>query len=151
MARHIRIGVSQNLRQHVYRHSVLHGKAGERVAGDVRCQRLVDIADRRDLLEVGVHLVVARYRQHPAPFSAGFVHFVFAEQRDRIRKQRNPAHNGRFLSRFVNPQRPAGIRADMLRAQVVGIRKSKPRQAAEREHIPDARLNKSVLDSSESL
>lgn len=31
MARHIRIGVSQNLRQHVYRHSVLHGKAGERI------------------------------------------------------------------------------------------------------------------------
>ena len=84
MARHIRIGVSQNLRQHVYRHSVFHGKAGERMSGDMRRQCLVDIAYCRDLLEVGVHLVVARYRQHPAPLPAGFVRFVFAEQRDRI-------------------------------------------------------------------
>lgn len=137
MAGHIRIGVPQNLRQHVYRHSVLHGKAGERVAGGVRCQRLVDIADCRDLLEVGVHLVVARYRQHPAPLPAGFVRFVFAEQRDRIRKQRNPAHNGRFLSWFMNPQGSTGIRADMLRAQVVGICKGQSRQTAECEHVPN--------------
>ena len=60
--RHIRIGVPQNLRQHIYRHSVLHGKAGERMPGDVRCQRLVDITDACKLLQIGVHLAVARYR-----------------------------------------------------------------------------------------
>ena len=54
MARHIRIGVPQNLRQHVYRHPVLHGKAGERMSGDVRCQRLVDITDCRDLFQITV-------------------------------------------------------------------------------------------------
>lgn len=80
MKGHIRIRMFQNLRQHVYRHPVFHGKAGERMLGAMRRQRLVDIADR-SYFQVGVHLVVARYRQHPALLSAGFVRFVFAEQR----------------------------------------------------------------------
>ena len=42
--------------------------------------------------------------------------------------------------RTVPPEFAPGaiIRADMFRAQVVGIRKGKSRQTAEREHVPDA-------------
>lgn len=54
MPRHIRIGVAENLCQHIYRHSVLNGKAGERMPGDVRCQRLVDITDARQLFQITV-------------------------------------------------------------------------------------------------
>ena len=54
MAGHIRIGVAENLRQHIYWHPVFHGKTRERVAGAVRCQRLVDIADHSYLFQITV-------------------------------------------------------------------------------------------------
>ena len=54
MAGHVRIGVAENLRQHIYRHPVFHRKTRERVAGAVRCQRLVDIADHSYLFQITV-------------------------------------------------------------------------------------------------
>ena len=63
MAGHIRIGVSQNLRKYVDRHSVFHGKTRERVAGAVRRQFFVQPADRGDLEHIGVHFLIARYGQ----------------------------------------------------------------------------------------
>ena len=54
MPRHIRIGVAENLCQHIYRHTVLHRKASERMPGDVRRQRLVDIADARQFFQITV-------------------------------------------------------------------------------------------------
>ena len=54
MAGHVRIGVAENLRQYIYRHPVFHGKTRERVAGAVRCQRLVDIADHSYLFQITV-------------------------------------------------------------------------------------------------
>ena len=54
MTGHVRIAVSQNLCQYINRHSVFDGKAGKRMPGNVRCQRLVDIADRRYLLEITI-------------------------------------------------------------------------------------------------
>lgn len=121
MARHVRIRVSENLRQHVDRHAVFHGQTGEGVTGAMRCQVLVDIADRCNLFEVCVHLVVARYRQHPSALHARFVVFVFAKQPDGVGQQGNPAHHGGFLSGFVNLQLPVIVCADMFRAQVVGV------------------------------
>lgn len=60
---HVGVGVSENLRQHVYRHSVLHGKAGERMPGAMRRQFFVKPADRGDLGHISVHFLIARYGQ----------------------------------------------------------------------------------------
>ena len=63
MTGRVRIGVAKNLRQHVNRHSVFHGKAGERVAGTMRRQFFVQSADRGDLGHISVHFLIAWYGQ----------------------------------------------------------------------------------------
>ena len=138
MPRHIRIGMTENLCQYVYGHSVFNGQTRERMPGDVRRQRLVDIADARQFFQIGVHLRIARYGQHLSALSAIRVVLVLSQKFHRMRQQGDAAHYGGFLTGLVNPQLPAIIRADMFRAQVVGIRKGKSRQTAEREHVPDA-------------
>ena len=65
VARHVGIRVSENLGQHVDRHAVLDGHAGEGVADAVGGQYLIDAAHGRDLFHVGVHLLVARRGEHP--------------------------------------------------------------------------------------
>lgn len=98
-AAHVRIRVSQNLRQHV----VLHGKAGERMPCNVRSQRLVDIADACQLFEVGVHLAVARYRQQLPALSAMRVVLVLLQEFHRVRQQGDAAHYRSLFSWFMNP------------------------------------------------
>lgn len=100
-------------------------------------QGLADIAYIRDFLQISIHFRIARYGQHLALLLAFRVVFVFTQQRHRIGQQRDAAHHGRLLARLVNPQSSVPVCADMLRAQVVGIRKGQPRQATEREHIPN--------------
>lgn len=58
MPRHIRIGVPQNFRQHVYRHSVLHRKAGERMPGAMGREAFVDIANNRDFFQIAVEWIL---------------------------------------------------------------------------------------------
>lgn len=65
VARHVGVRVAENLGQHIDRHAVLDGHAGEGVACAVGGQHLVDAAHGRDLLHVGVHLLVARRGEHP--------------------------------------------------------------------------------------
>lgn len=80
MTGHVRIGVAENLRQYIYRHPVFHGKTRERVAGAVRCQRLVDIADHSYLFQIGVHPLVARYGEQ-FPFGKQFfIRSVFLQK-----------------------------------------------------------------------
>ena len=54
MPRHIRIGVAENLCQYVYGHSVLNSQTSERMPGDVRRQRFVDIADAHQFLQTTI-------------------------------------------------------------------------------------------------
>ena len=54
MARHVGIRVTENFGQHVNRHPVLDGHAGEGVAGAMGGQYLVDAAHGRDLLQIAV-------------------------------------------------------------------------------------------------
>ena len=54
MPRHIRIGMTENLCQYVYGHSVFNGQTSERMPGDMRRQRLVDIADARQFFQITV-------------------------------------------------------------------------------------------------
>ncbi len=51
---HVGIGMAEDFCQHIYRHPILHGKAGERMPRDVRRQRLVDIADARQFFQITV-------------------------------------------------------------------------------------------------
>ncbi len=135
---HVGIGMAEDFCQYVYGHSVFNRQTSERMPGNVRRQRLVDIADARQLLQIGVHFAVARYGQHLSALSAIQVVLVLSQEFHRMRQQGDAAHYGGFLAVLVNPQLPGILRADMFRAQVIGIRKGKSRQAAEREHIPDA-------------
>ena len=59
MARHVGVRMAENLCQHVDRHTVFDREAGERVPGAVGGQRLVDVADRGNFLQIRVHPLVA--------------------------------------------------------------------------------------------
>ena len=54
MARHVGVRVAENLGQHIDRHAVLDGHAGEGVACAVGGQHLVDAAHGRDLLQITI-------------------------------------------------------------------------------------------------
>lgn len=98
-------------------------------------QRLVDIADPRNFLQIGIHLLVARYGKEFALLQS--VVFILFQQPDRMCQQRNTAHDGRFLAGLVNPLGTLFIYRDMFFPQMFYIRKRQPCQTAEREHVPD--------------
>ena len=85
VSRHVRVRVAQDLCQYVDRHPVLHRKAGERMACDVGRQGLIYITDRRDFLQIGVHLRVRRHGKQFASCPACFIPLVFLQQCDRMR------------------------------------------------------------------
>ena len=75
--RHIRIGVPQNLRQHIYRHPIFHRKAGKCMPCAVGGLFFVQPADRGDLGHISVHFLIARYGQEFAGFYAMQVERIF--------------------------------------------------------------------------
>ena len=54
---------AENLRQHVDRHSVLHGQASERMTGAMCSQVLGNIANVGNLFQIGIHLLITRNRK----------------------------------------------------------------------------------------
>lgn len=124
MPRHIRIGVPQNFRQHVYRYSVLHRKAGERMPGAMGREAFVDIANNRDSsnkrsfsrLSVSQHLsALSAIRSYCRTCSA-LSHTAATDT----------AHYGGFLVGFVNPHYTAFVGGNVLRAQVSASVKASP-------------------------
>ena len=138
VARHVGVRVAENLGQHVDRHPVFDGHAGEGVAGAVGGQHLVDAAHGRDLLHVGVHLLVARRGKHAPASEARLVPLVAAQDFERGRKQRDAAHDGGLFARLVDPPPPLVVLREVFAPQVVGVGEGQPRQAAEDEDVADA-------------
>lgn len=82
---HVGIGMAEDFCQYVYGHSVFNRQTSERMPGNVRRQRLVDIADACKLLQIGVHLAVARYGQHLSALSAIRIVLVLLQEFHRVR------------------------------------------------------------------
>lgn len=80
MTGHVRIGMAENLGEYVDRHPVFHNQTSERMPGNMRRQRFIDIADYRYLLQIGVHPLVARYGEQ-FPFGLQFfIRSVFLQK-----------------------------------------------------------------------
>lgn len=90
---------------------------------------LIYIADRRDFLQIGIHLRVRRHGKQLASHPTRFIPLVFLQQRDRMRKQRNAAHHRRLLTRLVDPLHAVLIGTDMFGFQVIRIREGQPRSS----------------------
>ena len=101
-------------------------------------QHLVDAAHGRDLLHVGIHLLVARRGKHAPASEARLVPLVAAQDFERGRKQRDAAHDGGLFARLVDPPPPLVVLREVLAPQVVGVGECQPRQAAEDEDVADA-------------
>ena len=101
-------------------------------------QHLVDAAHGRDLLHVGIHLLVARRGKHAPASEARLVPLVAAQDFERGRKQRDAAHDGGLFARLVDPPPPLVVLREVLAPQVVGVGEGQPRQAAEDEDVADA-------------
>ena len=101
-------------------------------------QHLVDAAHGRDLLHVGIHLLVARRGKHAPASKARLVPLVAAQDFERGRKQRDAAHDGGLFARLVDPPPPLVVLREVLAPQVVGVGEGQPRQAAEDEDVADA-------------
>ena len=104
----------------------------------VRGQMLLNLADIRYLLQVGVHLRIRRDGQQFAPRPTVGVVAVLLQQGRRLRKHRNAAHHRGLFPRLMDPQLPLLVRFEVFLPQVVDIRKGQSRQRAETEDIPDA-------------
>lgn len=70
-------------------------------------QHLVDAAHGRDLLHVGIHLLVARRGKHAPASEARLVPLVAAQDFERGRKQRDAAHDGGLFARLWIHHRPS--------------------------------------------
>ena len=136
--RHVRIRMAQNLGDNVDRHSVFNRQRGKRMARKMRGQMLLNLADIRYLLQVGVHLRIRRDRQQLAPRPTVGIVTVLLQQGRRLRKHRNTAHHRGLLSWLMDPQLSLLVRREVFPPQVVDIREGQSRQRAEAEDIPDA-------------
>ena len=103
----------------------------------VRGQMLLNLANIRYLLQVGVHLRIRRNGQQFAPLPTVGIVAVLLQQGRRLRKHRNTAHHRGLLPRFMDPQLPLFVRREVFTPQVVDIREDQSRQRAEAEDIPD--------------
>ncbi len=98
-----------------------------------------DAADVGQLLQVGVHLLVAAYgKQHAARLAVG-VFPVTVDNLLRLVKQRNVAHVFGLLPRLANPDLAVDVRHEMLRLELLHVRKGQPRQTTETEDVADLR------------
>lgn len=104
----------------------------------VRGQMLLNLADIRYLLQVGVHLRIRRDRQQLTPRPTVGIVAVLLQQGRCLRKYRNAAHHRGLFPRFMDPQLSLLVRREMFLPQVVDIREGQSRQRAKAEDIPDA-------------
>ena len=100
---------------------------------------LADAADVGQLLQVGVHLLVAAYGEQNAVRLAVGVFPVAVENLLRLVEQRNVAHVLGLLPRLADPDLAVDVRHEMLRLELLHVRKGQPRQTAETEDVADLR------------
>ena len=99
------------------------------MSGAVSRQIFTYIAYNGDFLQIGIHLLIARYRQQFAALQIRIR--IFGQYLQRIRQQRDAAHNRGLFTGFANPLRAVLVRRDMFRPQVFRIGKCKSRLGAE--------------------
>lgn len=126
--RHVGIRMPEDFCDDVDGHAVFDGQRGERMPRAMRREILRNIADSRQLLQVGIHLRIGGHRQQLTPGFAGLVGFVPLQYPNRLRQQRHTAHYRRLFPRLVNPYRTLFVGRDMLLAQMVRIRKGQSRK-----------------------
>ena len=101
-----------------------------------------DVADVGLLLQVGVHLLIAAYgKQHAVRLAVGVI-LVTVEDLLRLIEQRNVAHVLGFLPRLANPDLAVDVRHEMLRLELLHVRKGQARQTAEAEDVADLRRSR---------
>ena len=89
----------------------------------MRREILADAADVGQLLQVGVHLLVAAYgEQHAVRLAVGVVP-VAVDNLLRIIQQRNVAHVFGLLPRLADPDFAVDVRHQMLRFELLHIHK----------------------------
>ena len=97
-----------------------------------------DVADVGQLLQVGVHLLIAAYgKQHAVRLAVGVIP-VTVDNFLRLVKQRDVAHVLGLLPRLADPDLAVDVHHEMLRLELLHVRKGQPRQTAETE---DARCS----------
>ena len=135
MARHLRVGVSEHLGDALDRDAVGQRVGGEEVAGTMGRQLLADAADVGQLLQVGVHLLVARYgQQHVVPPAFGIGAVALQNPLGDL-QQRDVAHVAGLLTRLADPAVALHVGDDVLGCELLDVREGQPREAAEDEEV----------------
>ena len=100
---------------------------------------LADAADVSELLQVGVHLLVAAYgEQHAVRLAVGVI-LVAVDNLLRLVEQRNVTHVFGLLPRLTDPDLAVDVRHQMLRFELLHIRKGQARQATETKNVANLR------------
>lgn len=103
----------------------------------MRREILADAADVGQLLQVGVHLLVAAYgEQHAVRLAVGVVP-VAVDNLLRLVEQRDVAHVLGLLPRLADPDLAVDVRHQMLGFELLHVHKGEPRQTAETENVAD--------------
>mgnify|MGYP006954066204 CR=1 FL=1 len=108
----------------------------------MRREILADAADVGQLLQVGVHLLVAAYgEQHAVRLAVGVVP-VTVDNLLRLVEQRNVAHVLGLLPRLANPNLAVDVRHQMLGLELLHVHKGQPRQTTETEDVANLRQSR---------
>ena len=98
-------------------------------------QLLADAADVGQLLQVGVHLLVARHgQQHVVRHALGIRAVALQNPRGDL-QQRDVAHVAGLLARLADPAVALHVGDDVLGCELLDVREGQPREAAEDEEV----------------
>ena len=105
----------------------------------MRREILADAADVGQLLQVGVHLLVAAYGEQDAARLAVGMFLITVDNFLCLVEQRDIAHVFGLLPRLADPDLAVNVRHQMLRFELLHVHKGQPRQTAETEDVADLR------------
>lgn len=111
-------------------------RRGERVAGTMECQILVDTAEVGNLLQVGVYLLIRRYgeEQSALPLDRTLVLF---DKPQRCLQQSYVYRNIRFLPFGVDPQVAVGPALKHIGGEILQVDVGQSGVATEEEQVAD--------------
>lgn len=109
---------------------------GERVAGHVECQILVDAAEVGNLLQVGVHLLIRRYGEEQTALAPDRTLVLFNKPQRRI-QQSHMYRNIRFLPFGVYPHVAVGPALKHVGGEILQVDVGQSGVATEEEQVAD--------------
>lgn len=126
VARHLRVGVSEHLGDALDRDAVGQRVGGEEVPCQVGRQLLADTADVGQLLQVDVHLLVARHgQQHVVRHALGIRAVALQNPRGDL-QQGDVAHAAGLLARLADSAVALHVGDDVLGCELLDVRKASP-------------------------